>query len=449
MRFPGKAELLYCLGLALPVLAPFLASWFCPHVSAAQVFQMSYAGVFSIFVLAPFLLIGLRTAAVISAVIFGLLGYLILFYINLYGVNISGTTVFVLFETNMAETNEYLDGYLELTFPFVLFLVSVAASLCAALWSAGRVDKKVLKKIGGICTGAAVLSLLIPAGWRTFNERNVFFMIGKQYARYMESIRDYRAAAGVFPGPAVADRHKGAETYVLVLSESINKSRLGLYGYRRDTTPELGAIGKELYSFNNASTTHAHTIPAVMDMISFPDGKTGKPVLWTQYLKKAGFKTFWLSNQQPVGITENLVAVIGESFDYKVFINTVTSVNTSDTELFPYLNDALNAPDEKKIIVLHLMAAHTAYAQRYPPDYDRFKDDCGRLNPKQCRIYNEYDNALLFSDYIARRIIEDVRGRGGRSAVLYFSDHGEDVYDSGDFYGHAEAMGTKYMMEVP
>ena len=42
---------------------------------------------------------------------------------------------------------------------------------------------------------------------------------------------------------------------------------------------------------------------------------------------------------------------------------------------------------------------------------------------------NAYDNGTLYNDYIIRTCIEMVRKQDGMSAMLYFSDHGEEVYD--------------------
>ncbi|MEJ6791612.1 MAG: sulfatase-like hydrolase/transferase, partial [Lacinutrix sp.] len=64
-------------------------------------------------------------------------------------------------------------------------------------------------------------------------------------------------------------------------------------------------------------------------------------------------------------------------------------------------------------------------------------------------IINEYDNAIRYNDFVVREIIEKVKSKNENSYVLYFSDHGDEVFDTIDFVGHNEYHGTKPMYEVP
>jgi len=54
-----------------------------------------------------------------------------------------------------------------------------------------------------------------------------------------------------------------------------------------------------------------------------------------------------------------------------------------------------------------------------------------------------------YTDLILSRIIDATRDAGGESLVLYFSDHGEEVYDFRRFSGHYEGGLSPYMAEVP
>ncbi len=63
---------------------------------------------------------------------------------------------------------------------------------------------------------------------------------------------------------------------------------------------------------------------------------------------------------------------------------------------------------------------------------------------------NDYDTAVKYNDSIVFEIISKVKSRQSSSAVIYFSDHGEDVYDTtNEFLRHNEYFGTKPMYEIP
>ena len=47
----------------------------------------------------------------------------------------------------------------------------------------------------------------------------------------------------------------------------------------------------------------------------------------------------------------------------------------------------------------------------------------------------EYDNSILYTDYVLVRVIEDVAAADHPSVMIYFSDHGEEVYDYSTYTG--------------
>ncbi|WP_438883943.1 sulfatase-like hydrolase/transferase, partial [Bacillus cereus group sp. BC317] len=44
--------------------------------------------------------------------------------------------------------------------------------------------------------------------------------------------------------------------------------------------------------------------------------------------------------------------------------------------------------------------------------------------------YNDYDNANLYNDYVVASLIKDYKATDPNGFLLYFSDHGEEVYDT-------------------
>jgi glucan phosphoethanolaminetransferase (alkaline phosphatase superfamily) len=44
-------------------------------------------------------------------------------------------------------------------------------------------------------------------------------------------------------------------------------------------------------------------------------------------------------------------------------------------------------------------------------------------------LINAYDNSIVFTDYVLATLIDKLKGTQARTALLYASDHGEDIFD--------------------
>ena len=87
-------------------------------------------------------------------------------------------------------------------------------------------------------------------------------------------------------------------------------------------------------------------------------------------------------------------------------------------------------------IVLHMGGSHFAYSLRYPqefevfsptlPGYSSFEGQNAR-NSREFR--NAYDNSILYSDFVLAEVIERLMKTDRSAALLYTSDHGQNLYD--------------------
>jgi heptose-I-phosphate ethanolaminephosphotransferase len=125
--------------------------------------------------------------------------------------------------------------------------------------------------------------------------------------------------------------------------------------------------------------------------------------------------------------------------------NDFRHVTLHDEVLLEKLSDKLKFRD-RKVIFLHLIGTHYDYSKRYPDDFSKFNSE---NNSKQNVIIDTYDNAVLYNDYIVSEVIKLVSKTSQKSAVIYFSDHGEEVYDTVDYFGHFDDKPTPAMYEIP
>ena len=200
-------------------------------------------------------------------------------------------------------------------------------------------------------------------------------------------------------------------------------------------------------------------MPVLLKLFTFY--RNGAPGEWFEYinlfsiLKAANYHTEWISNQESSGIFGNVGKLYAKSCDvskFTVIRDTMDDRNTdgfySDELLLPLFDDSLSKDHEKSFFVLHMLGTHGKYAQRYPKNFSKFSaEDESSANEEIKQTRAEYDNAVLFNDYVVNEIIKRLENKN--AVVIYISDHGDDVYDEKDFAGHEEANGSRFMIEIP
>ena len=248
-------------------------------------------------------------------------------------------------------------------------------------------------------------------------------------------------ALGTLP---VLPGHKGI--YVLVIGESETRNHMSAYGYQRETTPWLTQFAKDpgTLLFKNPYSNHTHTVPVLTYALSEKNQYNQVPLAKAYSLieiaNAAGFDTYWISNQERYGAWDTPVAEIASTAKHQVWLNGEVGANIKTA----YLDEELpiKTPDlknvENALIVFHLMGEHLTYADRYPAVYQKF-DEAGTKR-------DEYDNAVLYTDFVLSRIYDLVKDNPHFQGLVYFSDHGEEP-DLGK--GHESAKFTNQMSRIP
>lgn len=257
---------------------------------------------------------------------------------------------------------------------------------------------------------------------------------------------------------AVSMTASAPEVTVLVIGESASRRHHQLYGYPRETTPYISSIKEQLCVFEDVISNFSQTNPSLSYLLTQASlVKAENPdeaLSLIDVAKQAGIETWWLSNQEPIKSTPMAIA---RCADVTYFAEIEGSGGDAyDEELLPVFYKALQSPAKHKLIVLHLMGSHLQYNARYPVAYRYFKSDDGvqafdsRLpHPKMVSI-NEYDNSIRYTDALLNKVHQALhRDSSLSSLMVYFSDHGEEVYDTRDFKGHEPSNYSQPMFEVP
>ena len=126
-----------------------------------------------------------------------------------------------------------------------------------------------------------------------------------------------------------------------------------------------------------------------------------------------------------------------------------------DKAMLGNINEAIQNPSGRELLVLHSMGNHgPAYWRRTPPDFRPFgegclKDDLGDCRPEDVVV--SYDNAVAYTNSFLAAAIDKLATIRDRDVVLlYVSDHGESLGEKGLWlHGAPYWMHLAEQTEVP
>lgn len=295
---------------------------------------------------------------------------------------------------------------------------------------------------------------------------NVFYNLYLAVKRNNASIHYKEASARFRFDARPSHPEDSCEVYVMVIGETARAMNFSLYGYQRDTNPRLSKT-PGLVTFSDvttqSNTTHK-SVPMLLSQASASDFERlfhEKGIL--QAFREAGFHTVFLSNQRP---NHSFIDFLGEQADQWLFLKTGDANpagrelaeapgkdgNYYDADLLPILDKILGRKRKKEFIVLHTYGSHFNYMDRYPRQMAHFQPDthCEAKKENRPDLINAYDNTIRYTDLVLSGVIERLRAHGGMSAMLYTSDHGENIFDDNHkLFLHASPRASEYELHVP
>jgi heptose-I-phosphate ethanolaminephosphotransferase len=376
---------------------------------------------------------------------------------SVFNYRITGSTIYILFETNLSESIEFLKSYLNvklvlsaiLYIGIILFGVIFSSIHFYDIKVTDRLSKfKILSLISSI-----IICVLLLVKER---EHAMPYILLKSTAKFIvernKLLNTEITKNGSFKN-VLHEENDEEETYVIIIGESTTRTHMGLYDYYRATNPLLEKKKDELYVYDNVEAPFVHTIASLGASLTIGGNNVSDKYNSTliQLFNSAKFNTYLISNQRPIGTFDTTVTLMTKSCNRRVFTNASRSVPIKDEALLAPLQKVLNENLKKKFIIIHLMGTHSLYRNRFPVEYNVFKDQpvTKFKNNTAFGYINDYDNAVLYNDYIVNSIIDKVKVKDIKAFVLYFSDHGDEVFETKNMAGHTEKHGTPPMYQIP
>jgi lipid A ethanolaminephosphotransferase len=380
-----------------------------------------------------------------------------LYFVIQYKVVIDATMVGNIVNTNVKEASE-------LAHPKLLLYVVLLGLVPAVILLRQRVAASTRVRRGMV----VVLSLVLGSIWLYANAQS-WLWIDKNakafgglilpWSYVINTVRYYQSEAErhrvADPLPPVTGNRPGGMVFVLVIGEAARAQNFSLYGYGRETNPQLKQDG--VVAYPGAHSCATYTTASLRCMLSHKgaNGLSGNDEPLPSYLYRHGIEVIWRTNN--FGEPPLKVSRYDTADEIRKSCKQDCVRLDYDEVLLHGLDEILRngKPDTKTLIVLHQGGSHgPQYAKKYPPEFERFKPTCQSVELQKCsssELINAYDNTIVYTDDVLHRVIGLLKSVKDRpSAMLYMSDHGESLGEGGLYlHGVPMALAPKVQFTVP
>ncbi|MBN1512994.1 MAG: sulfatase [Phycisphaerae bacterium] len=265
------------------------------------------------------------------------------------------------------------------------------------------------------------------------------------------------------PGSVVA----GPNILILCI-DAMRPDHTSLYGYVRDTTPQLQSFFGEGAVFDRAYAPAAITTPSVVAMLSgkYPQNSgvrllcqklPNTTILVSDHLRRAGYQTAAVVSNAVLSDSASDLAARFDHYDARLdeaesnrkHIYERTAVKTTDAAI-NWLHYKC-APGRPHLLYVHYIDPHGPYdppADR-PADFTHDKPQMidmtgkgGGIHPEGeldgLELVDRYDEEIAFADQEAGRLLREYRALGflDDALVILCADHGEAMMEHDHWFAH-------------
>ena len=236
---------------------------------------------------------------------------------------------------------------------------------------------------------------------------------------------------------------------VYIVGESANYRHMSLFGYERDTTPQLKNLVKQPNIYYTKGISGAISTVASCKFMLNSLRESDNPIQAAsdvtnlfKLAKENGFKTFYLSNQ-----TEHLLGSISGIPYIDVLKTKDSDVKKSGEIIDDLLLEMIQSQTfaEHNFIVLHQRCIHAPYIKAISKNFKLKHKFTGSSNS----IIDEYDNAMLYNDYIISALFNHFnKQKTGKFYIIWSSDHNDLLGEKG-LFGHGHGVLDPITADIP
>lgn len=237
---------------------------------------------------------------------------------------------------------------------------------------------------------------------------------------------------------------------VLVIGETARSANFSLYGYERETNPQLKE--RDVIALANPTACSTYTTASVKCILSHDNQTSTFYEPLPTYLKRHGVDVIWRANnwgEPNINVTEYQKA--GE-----LRANCTRDDCNLDGVMLTGLKERIEQSDKDKVlVVLHQKGSHgPSYYTRYTPQFEQYTPVCQSVELDKCQnseIVNAYDNTLLYTDQLLADIIDTLKEvQDSATLMMYLSDHGESLGEFGLYlHGAPYSLAPDVQKDIP
>jgi heptose-I-phosphate ethanolaminephosphotransferase len=384
------------------------------------------------------------------------LTFICVFLLNVFNLPLTADIYFVLAASSVEESREFMSNFVNWKIWLALLVtLAFAVSVLILVWKSSFKRSKASTVLALALMAPLLINVIrfiVTRDWPPLYKRNLETEMPVNYFIFRHSLDSLVSMAThpKLPG-GIRKKGEGKICGVLVVGESATRNHWGLYGYFRNTTPEMEKLRKNLLIFDNAVSPHVTTTPCCRMMFSTAEYPDMEPSDYTAFavLKAAGFRIICISNQFRLGSFDGPVNILYTGSSPKEFLQE-HNPDGKDEAVIARVKKYISETEAPMLIIVHLLGSHAKFNQRYPQTFDKFG---GMRHPhgadfseKILRRINEYDNSILYTDHILGRIAGMLSELKYPGYMLYVSDHGECPESP---VGRSEISTAHSFFEVP
>ena len=241
-------------------------------------------------------------------------------------------------------------------------------------------------------------------------------------------------------------RFSKPSTIIMVIGESASAYYMSAFSDTpNDNTPWLRSmkLNSSFILFPHAYASWGQTVPALERALTeknqYNNKEFNQSLTIIDIAKKAGYETYWFSNQGYVSDADTPITLVAKTADHAQWLCEDKGLNGKpqyDGDLLNYLQKV--DPTKNNFVVLHFMGSHEDCINRYPQEFAKFS------KPDEFDMVKNYDDSLAYTDYILKNIHQYASENLNLQAMLYFSDHGGDPYRK----RHPDQSGFRFL-QIP
>lgn len=235
------------------------------------------------------------------------------------------------------------------------------------------------------------------------------------------------------------------QVYVLVIGESARRDALGAFGGKWPTTPFASQVNGIFFNdYISTAPSTQKSLGQTLNLVRNGQAEYQNSII--TLTQKAGFRTYWFSNQGQLGKYDTIVASIAKRADEVRFLKQGDFEDgkaTADRDLLQFTQQALDAPsDGPKLIVYHLIGSHPKACDRTNNHFASFV----HTKETSCYLYS-----ITQTDQFLRELYGQLSKSGQRFSLIYFSDHGLAFHEKGtrsEFLAHHDRYRQDYQVPL-